>query len=122
MFRDHNWLNGQASNSKRYLKTKNYYHWRIKELTKDHIHLTFDDSEMVLIIQYSNVSRRMICKEYGVPINGAWMTSYGTQKAATRDGWETVAEIHYEEFGKQHNVIYEKDPPSCKFMIARIAC
>ncbi|XP_049699911.2 uncharacterized protein LOC110377152 [Helicoverpa armigera] len=65
-------------------------------------------------------TRRLICKEHGIPINGAWMTSYGTQKAAERDGWETVCEFQYEEFGKKYGVTFDKDPPSSKFMIARI--
>ncbi|XP_063893906.1 uncharacterized protein LOC110375483 [Helicoverpa armigera] len=64
--------------------------------------------------------RRMICKEHGIPINGAWMTSYGTQKAAERDGWETVCEIPYEELEKQFGVKYDTDAKSTKFMIARI--
>ncbi|CAH1645396.1 unnamed protein product [Spodoptera littoralis] len=64
--------------------------------------------------------RRLICKEYGIPINGAWMTSYGTQKAAERDGWETVCELQYEDLEKKFNVTYSRNPPSTKFMIARI--
>uniref|UniRef100_A0A2A4J1J0 N-acetyltransferase domain-containing protein n=1 Tax=Heliothis virescens TaxID=7102 RepID=A0A2A4J1J0_HELVI len=65
-------------------------------------------------------TRRMICKEHGIPINGAWMTSYGTQKAAERDGWETVCEFKFEEFEKKYGVTFDKEPPSSKFMIARI--
>ncbi|KAH9640727.1 hypothetical protein HF086_007298 [Spodoptera exigua] len=64
--------------------------------------------------------RRLISKEFGIPINGAWMTSYGTQKAAERDGWETVCEIQYEDLEKKFNVTYGRNPPSSKFMIARI--
>ncbi|XP_022830792.1 uncharacterized protein LOC111359460 [Spodoptera litura] len=64
--------------------------------------------------------RRLISKEYGIPINGAWMTSYGTQKAAERDGWETVCELQYEDLEKKFNVTYGRHPPSTKFMIARI--
>lgn len=48
------------------------------------------------------------------------MTSYGTQKAAERDGWETVCEIQCEELGKFFGVKYGTNPPSTKFMIARI--
>uniref|UniRef100_A0A2A4J0Y6 N-acetyltransferase domain-containing protein n=1 Tax=Heliothis virescens TaxID=7102 RepID=A0A2A4J0Y6_HELVI len=65
-------------------------------------------------------TRRMICKEQEISINGAWMTSYGTQKAAERDGWETVCEIQYDEFEKKYGVTFDKEPPSSKFMIARI--
>nr|XP_021189276.2 uncharacterized protein LOC110375478 [Helicoverpa armigera] len=64
--------------------------------------------------------RRMICKEHGVKMHGAWMTSYGTQKAAERDGWETVCEVQFDEHGKKHGVVFENGPPSCKFMVARI--
>ncbi|CAH0701104.1 unnamed protein product [Spodoptera exigua] len=65
--------------------------------------------------------RRLICKEYGIPVNGAWMTSYGTQKAAERDGWETACELQYEDLDKKFNVTFPKNPPSTKFMIARVA-
>ncbi|CAH0701103.1 unnamed protein product [Spodoptera exigua] len=41
--------------------------------------------------------RRLISKEYGIPITGAWMTSPGTQKAAERDGWETVCEVKFSD-------------------------
>lgn len=64
--------------------------------------------------------RRMQCKEHGIPIHGAWMTSYGTQKAGERDGWITVYEIDYQELGPKHGVTFKKGPPSCKYMIARI--
>ncbi|CAH0579393.1 unnamed protein product [Chrysodeixis includens] len=64
--------------------------------------------------------RRMQCKEHGIPIHGAWMTSYGTQKAGERDGWITVYEIDYQELGAKHDVTFKKGPPSCKYMIARI--
>uniref|UniRef100_A0A2H1W5S8 SFRICE_007143 n=1 Tax=Spodoptera frugiperda TaxID=7108 RepID=A0A2H1W5S8_SPOFR len=65
-------------------------------------------------------TRRLICKEYGIPINGAWMTSYGTQIAAERDGWETVCELQHSDLEKKFNVKYAEEPPSTKFMIARI--
>ncbi|XP_022830887.1 uncharacterized protein LOC111359533 [Spodoptera litura] len=65
-------------------------------------------------------TRRLICKEYGIPITGAWMTAIGTQKAAERDGWETVCELQHADLEKKFNVKYAKDPPSTKFMIARI--
>ena len=48
------------------------------------------------------------------------MTSYGTQKAAERDGWETVCEVKFEELGKKLGLTFESDLPSSKFMIARI--
>lgn len=63
----------------------------------------------------------MICKEHNIPIHGAWTTSYGTRKAAERDGWETVCEVPIEEFGRKYGVTFESDvPPTFKFMIARI--
>ncbi|XP_063825084.1 uncharacterized protein LOC135074648 [Ostrinia nubilalis] len=63
--------------------------------------------------------RRQICHNLGIPLTGAWMTSAGSQKAAARDGWETVFEIPYEEFGKEAGVVFEDVPPSCKFMTAK---
>ncbi|XP_028159805.1 uncharacterized protein LOC114352408 [Ostrinia furnacalis] len=63
--------------------------------------------------------RRQICHDLGVPLTGAWMTSAGSQKAAARDGWETVFEVTYEEFGKEAGVVFEDVPPSCKFMTAK---
>ncbi|CAH1645394.1 unnamed protein product [Spodoptera littoralis] len=88
----------------------------------------FSDRGLVVCPEYRGLGigqeflrvRRLICKEYGIPINGAWMTSYGTQKAAERDGWETVCELRYEDLEKKFNVTYGRHPPSTKFMIARI--
>uniref|UniRef100_A0A2A4J1B8 N-acetyltransferase domain-containing protein n=1 Tax=Heliothis virescens TaxID=7102 RepID=A0A2A4J1B8_HELVI len=64
--------------------------------------------------------RRMICKEHGVGMHGAWMSSYGTQKAAERDGWQTVCEVQFDEHGRKHGVVFQNGPPSCKFMVAKI--
>ncbi|KAJ8728282.1 hypothetical protein PYW08_016667 [Mythimna loreyi] len=64
--------------------------------------------------------RRLICKEFGVAVHGAWMTSYGTQKAAERDGWEVVCEVKYEDLVKKMGLEISSDLPSTKFMIARI--
>ncbi|XP_035433197.2 uncharacterized protein LOC118264703 [Spodoptera frugiperda] len=88
----------------------------------------FSDRGLVVCPEYRGLGicqellrvRRLICKEHGIPINGAWMTSYGTQKAAERDGWETVCELQYEDLEKKFNVTYGRHPPSTKFMIARI--
>ncbi|KAJ8728281.1 hypothetical protein PYW08_016666 [Mythimna loreyi] len=64
--------------------------------------------------------RRLICKEFGVAVHGAWMTSYGTQKAAERDGWEVVCEVKYEDLAKKLGSEISIDLPSSKFMITRI--
>ncbi|KAJ8728280.1 hypothetical protein PYW08_016665 [Mythimna loreyi] len=64
--------------------------------------------------------RKEICKEYGIPINGAWVTSYGMWKAAERGGWETITEIPFQELGRKHGVTFENNPPFCKFMLARL--
>ncbi|KAJ8729966.1 hypothetical protein PYW07_017004 [Mythimna separata] len=64
--------------------------------------------------------RRLICKEFGVPLHGAWMTSYGSQKAAERDGWEVVCEVKYEDLAKNYGLEISTDLPSSKFMVARI--
>ncbi|KAG6450274.1 hypothetical protein O3G_MSEX006480 [Manduca sexta] len=63
--------------------------------------------------------RRLMCKEHNIPMTGGWMTSFGSQKAAIRDNWETVFEINYEDFGKEVGVKFENVPPTCIFMIAR---
>ncbi|KAG6450270.1 uncharacterized protein LOC115443599 [Manduca sexta] len=63
--------------------------------------------------------RRLMCKEHNIPMTGAWMTSFGTQKAAIRDNWETVCEMNTEDFEKEVGVKFEKVPPTCIFMIAR---
>ncbi|CAH1645397.1 unnamed protein product [Spodoptera littoralis] len=93
------------------------------------LNLCFSDRGLVVCPEYRGLGiaqellkvRRLMCKEYGIPVNGAWMTSYGTQKAAERDGWETVCELLYEDLEKKFHVIYPKNPPSTKFMIARIS-
>ncbi|XP_075973764.1 uncharacterized protein LOC142975022 [Anticarsia gemmatalis] len=66
-------------------------------------------------------ARRLICKEHGVTMTGAWMTAHGTQKSAQRDGWETVVTVDRDEFAKQMGVTYEPySPTSIKYMLARI--
>ncbi|CAB3229883.1 unnamed protein product [Arctia plantaginis] len=65
-------------------------------------------------------TRRLICQKLGVPLTAALMTAYATQKAAERDGWETVFEYNFEEIGKLFNVTFDKnDPPIAKLMVAR---
>lgn len=61
-----------------------------------------------------------MCKHYEVPATCAWMTSFGSQKAARNDGWETVFEFSYEEFGAKHGVTFTDVPPTCKLMFARV--
>ncbi|KAG6450271.1 uncharacterized protein LOC115443604 [Manduca sexta] len=63
--------------------------------------------------------RRLVCKEHSIPMTGAWMTSFGTQKAAIRDNWETVFEINTEDFGKEVGVKFENVPPTFLYMIGR---
>ncbi|KAG6450272.1 uncharacterized protein LOC115443600 [Manduca sexta] len=64
--------------------------------------------------------RRLVCKEHNVPMTGAWMTSFGTQKAAIRDNWETVFELNTEDFAKEVGVKFENVPPTFMFMIAKV--
>ncbi|XP_053607958.1 uncharacterized protein LOC128673841 [Plodia interpunctella] len=65
-------------------------------------------------------SRRHICKELGVPLTTAWMTSLGTQKAAARDGWETPFEIDSREFAKHFNATPSDGiAPTFKVMVAK---
>ncbi|XP_021207809.2 uncharacterized protein LOC101745053 [Bombyx mori] len=45
--------------------------------------------------------RIMLCKTYGVPMTGGWVTSRGTDIAATRQGCVKVFEISQEELGKK---------------------
>ncbi|KAL0893246.1 hypothetical protein ABMA27_014847 [Loxostege sticticalis] len=71
------------------------------------------------IAQQFLIARRKVCHEAGIPLAGAWMTSAGSQKAADRDGWDTVFEVSYEEFGKEVGITFENVPPTCKFMVAK---
>ncbi|XP_075973811.1 uncharacterized protein LOC142975052 [Anticarsia gemmatalis] len=64
--------------------------------------------------------RRLVCKEKGVPLTCAMMTAIGTQKAAERDGWQTMEELDFEEFGKLHGVSFEGSPKIAKLMAVRI--
>ncbi|KAG6450273.1 hypothetical protein O3G_MSEX006468 [Manduca sexta] len=63
--------------------------------------------------------RRLVCKEHNIPMTGAWMTSFGTQKAAVRDNWETAYELNTEDIGKEVGVEFENVPPTFMYMIAR---
>ncbi|XP_068632162.1 uncharacterized protein [Battus philenor] len=63
--------------------------------------------------------RRLLINDQNVKVTCAWMTSYGSQKAAERDNWETVLEVTAEELGQRCGVVF-KDPPSTfKLMLAR---
>ncbi|KAJ0175712.1 hypothetical protein K1T71_008871 [Dendrolimus kikuchii] len=62
--------------------------------------------------------RRLICKERNMPFTSAWMTAFGTQKAAARDGWKSVFELDLEKFGQQVDAVFKNTPPTFKFMIA----
>lgn len=53
-------------------------------------------------------------------MTGAWMTSLGSQKAATKLGWETICELDYKEFGKKGGVEFKGVPPSCKLMVVKV--
>ncbi|XP_061713632.1 uncharacterized protein LOC133522326 [Cydia pomonella] len=62
--------------------------------------------------------RRLQCAELGVFKTGGWMTGYGTQIAADRDGWETVFEVKYDDLAREHDLVFEDAPPTMKYMIA----
>ncbi|XP_030024925.1 uncharacterized protein LOC115443601 isoform X2 [Manduca sexta] len=63
--------------------------------------------------------RRLVCKENNIPMTGAWMTAYGTQKAAARDNWETVFEMNTEDYAKEVGIKFENVPPTFMYMIGR---
>ncbi|XP_013200023.1 uncharacterized protein LOC106142700 [Amyelois transitella] len=66
-------------------------------------------------------SRRKICKENGVPVSTAWMTSIGTQKAAQKDLWDTPFEIDTKEFCKKFDVTpYDGIAPTFKLMAVKV--
>ncbi|CAG9786456.1 unnamed protein product [Diatraea saccharalis] len=66
-------------------------------------------------------TRRLISKINKVPLAGAWMTAWGTQKAGANDNWETVVELAFDDLSKRFGVIFENTPPTCKYMIAKIS-
>lgn len=72
--------------------------------------------KVIIVLFY----RTIICKERGVPITSAWMTSIGTQKAAAKLGWEALSEISYEDLGKMVGTEFPKVPPSSKLMAKKI--
>lgn len=54
-------------------------------------------------------------------MTGAWMTSYGTHKAAERDGWEIKYKLDNEELKTRFGLTFEPpSPPFILFMIANI--
>ncbi|XP_063381139.1 uncharacterized protein LOC134667646 [Cydia fagiglandana] len=84
-----------------------------------------DDSVLVMpgyrrcgIAQQFLKTRRLQCAELGALKTGGWMTGYGTQIAADRDGWETVFEVKYDDLSREHDLVFEDAPPTMKYMIA----
>ncbi|CAK1596378.1 unnamed protein product [Parnassius mnemosyne] len=62
--------------------------------------------------------RRFLINEQNIPMTCGWMTSYGSQKAAQNDNWETRAEVNVEEIEQNCGVIFKDNPTTFKFMIA----
>nr|XP_034830589.1 uncharacterized protein LOC117987663 [Maniola hyperantus] len=60
--------------------------------------------------------RKLICIDHKVAMTCAWMTAIGTQKAAAKNNWKTLAEISLEDLEKQTGLKFEKKVPSFKYM------
>ncbi|XP_013142934.1 PREDICTED: uncharacterized protein LOC106106821 [Papilio polytes] len=63
--------------------------------------------------------RRQMINEQNVPMSCAWMTSYGSQRAAEKDNWETLFEIAPEELGQKCGVVFKDSPRTFKLMFVR---
>ncbi|KPI93059.1 hypothetical protein RR46_14280 [Papilio xuthus] len=63
--------------------------------------------------------RRQMINEQNIPMSCAWMTSYGSQKAAEKDNWETLFEIAPEELGQKCDVVFIDPPKTFKLMFVR---
>ncbi|XP_063361756.1 uncharacterized protein LOC134650753 [Cydia amplana] len=90
----------------------------LKEYLEDHSILVMPGYRCCGIAQQFLKTRRLQCAELGVLKTGGWMTGYGTQIAAERDGWETVFEVKYDDLAREHNLVFEDAPPTMKYMIA----
>ncbi|XP_045535736.1 uncharacterized protein LOC106717473 [Papilio machaon] len=64
-------------------------------------------------------TRRQMINEQNVPMSCAWMTSYGSQKAAEKDNWETLFEITPDELGEKCGVVFKDPPKTFKLMLVR---
>ncbi|KAJ8728278.1 hypothetical protein PYW08_016663 [Mythimna loreyi] len=69
--------------------------------------------------EYVNV-RRMICKELGIPMHGAWVTAHGMQGGTERSGCENVYEIPLQDIARKHGVTLKDDLPSYKYMVVKV--
>ncbi|XP_073945560.1 uncharacterized protein isoform X2 [Choristoneura fumiferana] len=98
-------------------------------VTEFNLDIYYDDKGIVVDPEYRGLGiaenflkvRRLMCKAHGVPMTGAWMTAFGTQKAGARDGWETVKEIEYDYLAKKYDVAFIDVPRTMKFMIAKVS-
>lgn len=62
--------------------------------------------------------RRLMCGAYGIPMTAAWMSTFATQIAAAKDGWQTLCELDYGDIARRHGVSFEGVPPTNKYMAA----
>lgn len=99
------------------------YYDEAKELGLDSY---FSDRGLFVHSEYRNLGieqelfkvRRLICKERGISVVGAWMTTQDLEKGAEGDGWEVGCEVKYEELGQKYGVNLEADTASLKYMFA----
>ncbi|XP_063628694.1 uncharacterized protein LOC134800150 [Cydia splendana] len=62
--------------------------------------------------------RRLMCGAHGIPMTAAWMSTFATQIAAEKGGWQTLCELDYADIAMRHGVSFEGVPPTNKYMAA----
>ncbi|XP_063619041.1 uncharacterized protein LOC134791839 [Cydia splendana] len=90
----------------------------LKEYLNDATILVMPGYRRCGIAQQFLKTRRLQCAELGVLKTGGWMTGYGTQIGADREGWETVFEVKYDDLSREHDLVFEDAPPTMKYMVA----
>ncbi|KAI5652018.1 hypothetical protein NE865_00355 [Phthorimaea operculella] len=64
--------------------------------------------------------RTLICKEKGVPLTSACVTSTGSQKAAEKAGWETASIVPFATLEEKGAVLFEGAPTYIKIMFYKL--
>ncbi|KAJ2946199.1 hypothetical protein O0L34_g5134 [Tuta absoluta] len=92
------------------------------------VNLYYDDRGLAVHPNFTSLGiareffkvRALVCKEKGVPLTTACVTSLGSQKAAEKAYWKTAAEVPYATLEEKGAMPFEGAPMFIKIMFYKI--